>query len=120
MTSTQTTPSDHLVVVAPDELGDLPWSPFVGMRGVDIKELHSSRDCVAGLLRLEPGAHEIRHSHHAGQHHMWVLDGAVHVDGAEVEAGTYVLVPPGLRHTLENRGSAACTVLFFYAKTGDS
>lgn len=95
------------------EVGEQPWEPFAGMPHVHVKYLLSVPGSVAGLMRLEPGAHEVPHLHVGGQHHVWVVDGAVHFDGMRLDAGSYVHVPQDTTHAMR-ADAEGCTFFFVY------
>ncbi len=62
------------------------------------------------------------HAHEAEDDSFYVLDGELvfTVDGEEVTAGagTFVLVPPGVRHTFANRTYAPARVVNVHAPAG--
>ena len=111
-------PSPTLFMVPRQRLPELSWEPFVGSVGVEHKVLYESADTVAGLLRLHPGAHEISHLHLHGEHHVWVLGGSVCIDDTHLDADSYLHVPAGLWHTVEDDGSGSLLFYVFCPATG--
>jgi len=97
--------------LTPDDLEALPWRPCVDWPGVSQKLLSSGPASLSGLLRFEPGAGESLHAHSSGEHHVWVLSGAVRQDGSLLPAGSYVHVGAGVPHRLLDAG-AGSLVLF--------
>lgn len=95
-----------------DEKG---WEPFGGMAHVSVKYLFSSDNSVAGLLRIDPGGHEVRHLHVGGQHHAWVVRGLVEVDGRLLDPGSYFHVAADTEHAMRAEAFGA-TVAFVYLK----
>lgn len=91
------------------------WEPFSGMSHVSAKYLFSSEHTVAGLLRLDPGSHEVRHLHVGGEHHAWVVRGVVEVDGELLDAGSYFHVAAETEHAMRAETFGA-TVAFVYVK----
>jgi quercetin dioxygenase-like cupin family protein len=69
---------------------------------------------VAGLLRFEPGAVMPEHRHDEAEHHVWLVDGRLRVDGHTVTAGAYWHVPAGVPHKLEGAGPEPCTIFYLY------
>jgi quercetin dioxygenase-like cupin family protein len=109
MTTTHPSPTPFLI--PQQRVDQLRWQPFPGSTGVDNKVIYDLEHTVAGLLRLRPGAEEIRHLHLHGEHHLWVLEGAINVDDTELSAASYVHIPARLRHTI---GAGAEGALVFY------
>src|SRR5690242_16717072 len=104
-------PSPTLFLVPQGDVPGLRWEPLAGATGVDNKVVYDGGATVAGLLRLHPGGSELSHVHLAGEHHMWVLEGAVVIDDTTLAAGSYAHVPPRLTHTLRDVGDGS---LLFY------
>lgn len=102
------------VVLGPRDVGVLPWEPLRGMGDVRHKVLWRSGDSVAGLLRVEPGANEVGHTHATAHHHAWVLSGSAQVAGIPVEEGSYVHVPAGVQHAITDAGPDGCTLFYLY------
>jgi quercetin dioxygenase-like cupin family protein len=109
-----TVPSPTLFAVPRPTVSALPWEPFTGSPGVSHKVLYTTGRTVAGLLKLAPGAEEISHVHMEGEHHIWVLAGAVVVDDTELVAESYLHVPERLTHAVRDGGTGS---LLFYVFT---
>jgi quercetin dioxygenase-like cupin family protein len=105
---------DDIVAIRADVVSGMGWQQLGGMPHVRVKELWSSQRAVAGLLRIDPHAREVAHLHSHGQHHLWVLDGHVEINGIGLPEGSYVHVPAGALHALTNRGEQACTLGFVF------
>ena len=76
-----------------------------------------------GLLRVPPhSGGPPPHVHESEDDSFYVLEGELTftVEGTEVvaEAGTFVLVPPGLEHTFANRGDLEARALNIHAPAG--
>lgn len=99
-----THPTPTLFAVPRSRIEELPWETFSAGSGIARKVLYTYGDSTAGLLRLAPGAHELTHLHHAGEHHLWVLSGEMRVDGTLLPAGSYLHVPSHLQHSIEDAG----------------
>ncbi len=99
------------------EIRERPWEPFAGMPHVRVKYLLSMPDSVAGVMQLDAGAREAAHLHVGGQHHVWVLDGAVEFDGTRLEAGSYLHVPAQTTHAM-HAAEEGCTLFFVYSTQG--
>ncbi len=102
------------VVLGHSAIDALPWQPRPGLGEVRVKELLRSGDCLAGLLRLEPGAGERAHSHSGAHHHVWVLQGEAQVAGIRVHPGAYIHVPAGVEHAITDAGPQGCEVFYVY------
>ena len=66
---------------------------------------------MVAFIRYEPNAATPGAPHLAAHHHIWVVSGAAEVAGRRLVAGSYVHVPPGSGHPVENVGREACTIL---------
>jgi mannose-6-phosphate isomerase-like protein (cupin superfamily) len=108
-----TYPSPTLFALSRTMVDDLPWEPFVGSLDIDVKMLYVADGVVAGLLRLQPGARELTHLHFHGEHHLWVLSGAVVVDDTELVEGSYLHVPSRLAHTIRDGGAGSLAFYVF-------
>lgn len=92
----------------------LSWRPLTELGDVRVKVLHRSGDCVAGLLRLEPGSTERLHTHADAHHHAWVVQGEATIAGRRVRAGSYVYVPAGAPHAITDAGPEGCEVFYLF------
>lgn len=102
-------------VLTGQDVERLPWQPFGGMPRVHVRYLLTTPDTVAGLMRLDGGAHEVRHVHVGGQHHAWIVEGNVRFDNSDLDQGSYLHVPAGMTHTME-AGAAGCTLFFVFSR----
>ena len=107
------TPTPTLWAMPAAAVAELPWEPLQGAPGVDNKVLYLGPGVVAGLLRFAPNAHESRHLHQHGEHHVWVLEGSVVVDDTALAAGSYLHVPERLGHTMRDVGSGSVVSYVF-------
>jgi len=105
-----TTPTT-LFLVPRQRVGELPWETVPGNGNVEHRVLYRDDRTVAGLLRLRPGAGELKHLHLHGEHHLWVLGGSVSVDDTELPADSYLHVPARLTHRISDTGGGS---LLFY------
>jgi anti-sigma factor ChrR (cupin superfamily) len=81
--------------------------------GIDIHRLYGDPDSgpSAALLRYAPGATVPRHEH-PGHEHIFVLEGAQTDDEGTYAAPSFVVNPPGSRHTVTSPGG--CIVLIIW------
>ena len=68
---------------------------------------------AAVLLRYEPGSRVAEHEH-VGYEHMLVLEGEEYDEAGEYPAGSFVIHPPGTRHSPGSHGG--CVALLIYEK----
>jgi len=89
------------------------WEPF--RPGVSAHWLYREPDGgpAAVLLRYEPGARVASHEHR-GYEHMWVLEGDQFDEEGMYPAGSFVVHPPGTKHSPGSRGG--CVALLVYEK----
>ena len=89
------------------------WEPF--RPGVTAHWLYKdeSTGASAVLLRYEPGARVALHEH-TGYEHMFVLDGDEYDEYGTYPAGSFVINPPGTKHSPGSKGG--CVALLIYEK----
>jgi anti-sigma factor ChrR (cupin superfamily) len=89
------------------------WKPF--RPGVTAHWLYKEGDdgASAVLLRYEPGARVAEHEH-VGYEQMLVLEGEEFDEHGSYPAGSFVINPPGTRHSPGSKGG--CTALLIYEK----
>ena len=93
------------------QIDELPWKQVPGYAGVHEKTLWRFGDFVVALIRYQPHATTPGVPHLAAHHHIWVVTGAAEMAGRRLAAGSYVHVPPGAGHPVENVGDETCTIL---------
>lgn len=115
------TPGDPApVVLGHSAIDGLAWRPLTELGDVRVKVLLSSGDCVAGILRLEPGATERGHAHGTAHHHGWVLQGEATIAGTRIHPGTYFHVPAGAQHALTDAGPEGCEIFYLFQPDRES
>lgn len=88
------------------------WQPF--RPGVTAHWLYKEEGgASAVLLRYEAGARVTLHEH-VGYEHMFVLDGDQYDENGSYSAGSFVIHPPGTRHSPGSVGG--CVALLIYEK----
>jgi quercetin dioxygenase-like cupin family protein len=102
------------VVLGRSSIDGLAWRPLSDLGDARAKVLLKTSDCVAGLLRLEPGTSEKVHVHADAHHHGWVLHGEARVAGIPIRAGSYFHIPAGASHAITEVGPAGCEVFYVY------
>ena len=70
-------------------------------------------DASAVLLRYEPGARVPTHEH-VGYEHVFILEGDQYDEYGTYPAGSFVVNPPGTRHSPGSAGG--CVALLIYEK----
>jgi len=89
------------------------WKPF--RPGVTAHwlygDFHGGPSAV--LLRYEPGARVAEHEH-VGYEHMFVLEGDQYDEHGSYPTGSFVINPPGTRHSPGSKGG--CIALLIYEK----
>lgn len=101
----------RLLVHDPAAIEAMAWES-IGVPGVAHKILWQSGDVVIGLIRVESGASKPEHVHHGAHHHIWVTRGSADMVGRTVTQGSYVYIPPGVPHAVDNVGPDG--IEFFY------
>ena len=100
--------------------------PGEGKRVYNVEFLARSEDTPRfnlGIITLQPHRHgPEEHTHADEDDSFYILEGELTftVEGEEVVAGpgTFVLVPPGVRHTFANRGDAVVRTVNIHAPAG--
>jgi anti-sigma factor ChrR (cupin superfamily) len=89
------------------------WEPF--RPGVTAHWLYKEEGggASAVLLRYEPGARVAVHEH-VGYEHMFVIDGDEYDEYGSYPAGSFVINPPGTKHSPGSKGG--CVALLIYEK----
>lgn len=89
------------------------WQPF--RLGVTAHWFYREPDGggAAVLLRYEPGARVAAHEH-VGYEHMLVIDGDEYDERGTYPAGSFVINPPGTKHSPGSHGG--CVALLIYEK----
>lgn len=89
------------------------WKPF--RPGVTAHWLYKEDDGggSAVLLRYEPGARVAEHEH-VGYEHLFVLEGDEFDEHGSYPAGSFVINPPGTKHSPGSVGG--CIALLIYEK----
>jgi quercetin dioxygenase-like cupin family protein len=114
--TTQNATGPSATLVGPETIGAMPWRPLEDFAGVTYRLLWRSGKSVAGVMRIPPGC-EIRvHHHQRSHHHMWVIDGEGEMLGQPIGAGTYLHIPAGIEHGMDEVGPTGCTVLYLYLR----
>ena len=102
-------------------VANLRWEPLDLAPGVEIKTLW--RDSVgasyAGLMRMRPGALLPRHRHRFATHHVWVESGSCRIGDRSFGPGSYLHVPVGVEHGIDEAGPGGCTLLYLYLTTAE-
>jgi len=96
-----------------DALSEADWKPF--RPSVTAHWFYQEEDggASAGLLRYEPGARVPLHEH-VGYEHLLVLEGDQFDEDGTYPAGSFVIHPPGTRHSPGSVGG--CVALLIYEK----
>ncbi len=103
----------HLLVATAADIDAMPWQPM-GDRGVQQKVLWQSGDVVIGLVRVETGAVKPEHVHLGAHHHIWITRGTCDMVGHTLGEGSYVYIPPGVPHAVDNVGPQGCEFFYTY------
>lgn len=104
----------RLLVATADEVASMEWETQTELPGVLHKVLWQSGDVEVGLMRIEPGAVNPEHTHHAAHHHILVLEGECTMVGKHVGPGSYVYVPPMVPHGVTDVEADGCTFFYTY------
>ena len=93
-------------------LAEQPLEDLRGIEGATHKVLWQHGATVIGLIKVEAGRTKPEHTHHGAHHHMLITRGSCGMLGERVDAGSYIYVPPGVAHAVDDVGPEG--VEFFY------
>jgi hypothetical protein len=102
---------ETLYSVDADQIDKLAWEPVPRCPGVHEKTLWRLGDIVEALIHFQPNSTTPGLPHLAAHHHIWVVSGAATVAGRRLVAGSYMHVPPGVRHPVDDVGEEGFTIL---------
>ena len=102
---------EMLSALNPQEIDLLPWEEVDGSHDVHQKVLWRFGGFTQALIRYQPGAWTPGDPHLVAHHHIWVVSGAATIAGRRLAAGSYVHVPPGVRHPVADVGPDGLTIL---------
>jgi quercetin dioxygenase-like cupin family protein len=85
---------------------DNEWTPLVeegvNTKGIYVKSLRyddNTKRSPSILLKFDPGAKYPFHNHPDGEE-LFVLEGSVTIESAELSAGDYLYTPAGFKHSV--------------------
>lgn len=105
------TDREPLLVLRRHDIAAADWRPVPGCPGVEYTELWRRGDFVHSIVRYQPGSRTPGHPHLAAYHHLWVISGSAAVAGRYVSAGSYLVIPPRVAHTVSGVGADGCVML---------
>jgi uncharacterized RmlC-like cupin family protein len=103
-----------LIVASGADIDAMPWQAIGNIPGVYSKTLWQSGDVTLGLMRVDEGAENPEHVHHAAHHHILVLEGECTMVGRRLGPGAYVYIPPTVPHAVTEVGTGGCTFFYTY------
>jgi quercetin dioxygenase-like cupin family protein len=103
-----------LIVASGGDVDAMPWEDIASVPGVHTKTLWQSGDVTLGLMRVDQGAENPEHVHHAAHHHILVLEGGCTMVGRRLGPGSYVYIPPTVPHAVTDVGPGGCTFFYTY------
>jgi len=83
----------------------------IDTRGIFVKILRRDEQANRAptiLLKFDPGAKYPFHNHPAGEE-IFVMQGSVKIEGADLYAGDYLYTPPGFKHAVSTE--TGCVLL---------
>ena len=104
----------HLLVATSTDIEAMPWQHQEGQPGLQYKVLWRSGDVVLGVMELAEGAENTEHTHYGAHHHILVLSGSCTMVGTELDAGSYIYIPPGVVHGVKDVGEGGCRLFYTY------
>jgi quercetin dioxygenase-like cupin family protein len=93
------------------EIDAMPWVDVPGAPGVQEKTLWQLGGFAQALIKVRPGGVVPGTAHLAAHHHIWIVAGAATVAGRRMTAGSYLHVPPGVVHEINEVGLDGLTFL---------
>jgi quercetin dioxygenase-like cupin family protein len=108
--------AEAAVVLDATAIERLPTQQLHGLRDVVTRVLWHHDGSLAGVIRVAPGEHLPPHAHSEGHHHVWVLSGTAKILDTTVGPGSYVHVPAGLDHAVEEVSADGLTMFYLYLR----
>lgn len=102
---------ESLLVLDAGAIEAMDWEPVHGCPGVYDKQLWRYGSYVEALVRFDAGAVGPGVPHLVAHHHIWVVSGTATIAGRRVGPGSYIHVPPGAEHRVEEVGADGCVLL---------
>ena len=102
-----------LIIAPSSEIDSRPWEPL-GTPGVRQKVLWQSGDVVLGLIQVDAGAAKKEHTHHGAHHHILMTRGSCRMVGQTLDEGSYIYIPPGVPHAVDEVCPQGCEFFFTY------
>jgi quercetin dioxygenase-like cupin family protein len=106
--------TEAAVVLDAVAIEGLPTLQLHGLRDVVTRVLWRHDGSLAGVIKLAPGEQLPPHAHSEGHHHVWVLSGTAKILDRTVGPGSYVHVPAGLDHAVEEVSPDGFTMFYLY------
>jgi quercetin dioxygenase-like cupin family protein len=108
--------TEAAVVLDTAAIDRLPQQQLHGLRDVLTRVLWRSGGSLAGVIDVGAGEQLPGHAHPEGHHHVWVLSGTAKILGTAVGPGSYVHVPAGLDHAIEDVSAGGLTMFYLYLR----
>jgi quercetin dioxygenase-like cupin family protein len=110
--------TEGAVVLDSAAIERLPQQQLHGLADILTRVVWRSGESLAGVMEVAPGEQLPSHVHADGHHHVWVLSGTARILGVGVGPGSYVHVPAGMEHAVEEVSAAGLRVFYLYLRTG--
>jgi quercetin dioxygenase-like cupin family protein len=68
-------------------------------------------------MAIGPGSAVRTHVHRHAVHHLCVLEGTCRIGNRLLGTSSYVFVPAGVKHRIDEAGPEGCTLFFLYSRT---
>ncbi len=102
------------VVLDAPAIERLPFQQLHGLADVLTRVVWRSRGSLAGVMEVAPGEQLASHTHLDGHHHAWIISGTAEILGQVVGPGSYVHIPAGMEHAVENVSPNGLRMFYLY------
>lgn len=106
--------SGAAVVLDAASIERLPWQRLHGLHDARTRVLWRKGRSLAGILTVAPREELSEHAHPEAHHHVWVLSGSATILGLHVSEGSYVHIPAGMAHAIEDVSDEGLTMLYLF------
>lgn len=102
------------LVLNADAVKALPVQTIGDIPGIRHRVLWHSDDAMVGVMTVQAGHRLGAHTHERNHHHLFVLEGRLHILGEVLGPGSYVHIPSGVEHDIDATETSGGTIYYTY------
>jgi quercetin dioxygenase-like cupin family protein len=109
--------TEAAVVLDAAAIEELPNQRLHGLPDVLTRLVWRSGESMAGVIEVAPGQQLPEHVHADGHHHAWIISGTAKILGVTVGPGSYVHIPAGIEHAVEEVSGEGLRMFYLFLRT---